>query len=410
VFSLVNAIAPPRLGRDFRRLFAAGLLSNLADGLALAAGGLLIASLTRNPNAVAAGALLQRLPWVLFALHAGVVADRFDRRRLIGGANLFRAVLLAGLTVLLAYGQVGVALVLGVLFLLGSAEVVADTTSATLLPMLVDDDDLGVANARLMATQTTVNQLLGPPGGAFLFALGPTVPFAVQAAGLAGAAVLLVRLSVGRPEVSADRTRPSIGGEIADGVRHLWSNRPVRTLALTIVAFNVTFGAAWAVLVLYALERLGLSEIGFGWLIATAAAGGVCSTLLYEQIEARFSLSTVMRVGLAIETFTHLGLALTRSVPVVFAILFLFGAHAAVWGTISTTIRQRTVPQELHGRVGSVYLLGMQGGLVLGAGLGGVLAARFGITAPYWFGFFGSAVLLVLLWRPLDAIARAGTE
>ncbi|HEX9550452.1 MAG TPA: hypothetical protein VF971_05095, partial [Candidatus Limnocylindrales bacterium] len=85
----------------------------------------------------------------------------------------------------------------------------------------------------------------------------------------------------------------------------------------------------------------------------------------------------------------------------------IFGAHTIVWGTTSTTVRQRAVPSSLLGRVTSVYMLALLGGLVIGAPIGGILAQSFGITAPFWFGFVGSGIMLVLIWQTLDAIAHA---
>ena len=114
-----------------------------------------------------------------------------------------------------------------------------------------------------------------------------------------------------------------------------------------------------------------------------------------------------MRVGLVIETFTHLALALTTSPIFALGVFVVFGAHAFVWGTTATTVRQRAVPNELMGRVGGVYRLAIVGGLVIGMPIGGVLASTFGITAPFWFGFIGSAILVVLLWGQLGYIAHA---
>jgi predicted MFS family arabinose efflux permease len=88
-------------------------------------------------------------------------------------------------------------------------------------------------------------------------------------------------------------------------------------------------------------------------------------------------------------------------------IMFAFGAHASVWNTTSTTVRQRAVPIALQGRVSSVYLIGVQGGIVAGSALGGVIAATWGITAPFWFAFAGSGLLVVVLWRQLLLIAHA---
>ena len=182
------------------------------------------------------------------------------------------------------------------------------------------------------------------------------------------------------------------------------------TLALTILIFNITFGAAWSVLVLYATRRLGLAAIGFGLLTTVLAVGGLLGTMLYGWITRRVSLGNVMRVGLVIETLTHLALAVTTSPWVASLIFFVFGAHAFIWGTTSITIRQRAVPSHLQGRVNSVNTISVFGGLVVGSAIGGTLATHYGVTAPFWFAFAGSAVFLVLLWRELTHIAHADQQ
>jgi predicted MFS family arabinose efflux permease len=195
---------------------------------------------------------------------------------------------------------------------------------------------------------------------------------------------------------------------MSEGIRWLLRHPPMRTLALTIFAFNVTFGAAFSVLVLYASERLGMSAVGFGLLTTAVAVGGVVGILSYGRLERRFSLADIMRTGLLIETATHLSLAVTTSAAVALATMVVFGAHAFVWGTTAETVRQRAVPDELLGRVTGVYRVGGALGIVIGTPLGGLLASAFGVAAPFWFGFVGSALLVVVLWRRLDDIVDAG--
>jgi predicted MFS family arabinose efflux permease len=254
------------------------------------------------------------------------------------------------------------------------------------------------------------NQLLTPPIGAFLFAVGMALPFAGNAAAFALGAVLISRVASSRPD-RADRAEEAAGtGLVADmveGIRWLLAHPPMRTLALTILTFNVTYGAAWSVLVLYAGDRLGMDEVGFGLLTSAIALGGIMGIVSYGRLERRFALADIMRVGLLIETGTHLVLALTTSSTVALATLVVFGAHAFVWGTTSTVVRQRAVPDELLGRVGGVYRVAIVGGMVIGTPLGGLLARSFGITAPFWFGFVGSALLVAILWRQFAHIAHA---
>jgi predicted MFS family arabinose efflux permease len=180
----------------------------------------------------------------------------------------------------------------------------------------------------------------------------------------------------------------------------------MRTLALTVVAFNVTFGAATSVLVLYAGDRLGMDSIGFGLLTTASAIGGIVGTGAYGALERRFGLANLMRGGLLIETATHLIFAVTVSPAVALATMVVFGAHEVVWWTTSITVRQRAVPDELMGRVGGIYTVGLTGGLVIGTPIGGLLAKTFGITAPFWFGFIGSALLVIVLWREFRHIAH----
>jgi MFS family permease len=405
---VVEAVLPPRMGTPFRWLVASTWTSALGDGIAVAAGPLLVASQTSDPLLVALAGLLQRLPWLLFGLHAGVLADRLDRRRVVIAVDVLRAGVLAVLVTALITGVVDVPVVLVTVFVLGTAEVFADTTSTTLLPMVVPRADLGIGNARLMAGHLTLNELAGPAVGAALFALGSAWPFAVQAVCLLLSALLVSRMVV--PRLPAPEGPRHVGRDIAEGLRWTWGNPAVRTLTLAIVTFNVTWGAAWSVLVLYAGERLGLGPVGFGLLTTVAGLGGIVGTAGYDWLERHASLAWIMRVGLAIETLTHLGLALTTTPWVAMVIMFAFGAHAFVWGTTSRTVRMRAVPLELQGRVGSVYKLGVFGGIVAGQALGGVIARIWGVTGPFWFAFAGSAVILALIWRELAHIAHADEE
>ena len=404
--SLVEIVAPRRFGSGFRWLLSSSWVSNLGDGIALAAGPLLIASMTHDPFVVALGALLQWLPPLVFGLLAGALADRLDRRLIVVTVDLLRAGVLVLLTAAIVTDVASIALVLLAMFLLGTAEVFADNTSATLMPMLVRREDLALANSRLMTGFITVNQLAGPPIGAALFAVGHGVPFAAQATVVALGAVLISRVVL-PPHRRESAPDTHLGHDIVEAFRWVLHHAAVRTLVLTIFVFNITFGAAWSVLVLYATQRLGMGAVGFGLLTTVSAVGGLVGTLSYGWITRRVSLGNIMRIGLVFETFTHLALALTRTAWVAMVIFFFFGAHAFIWGTTSMTVRQRAVPTELQGRVGSVNMVGTYGGLVIGAAVGGLVAQRWGVTAPFWFAFAGSALFVVLIWGQLVHIAHA---
>jgi MFS family permease len=402
---IAEAIAPRRLGSGFRWLLSATIVNNIGDGVVVSAGPLLVASLTHDPFLVSMALFFEYLPTLLFGVPGGVAADRFDRRQMVIVVNLARAGVLAILCVTIASGSVSIALVLAALFVMGTAETLADSATSTLLPGLVAREDLGIANARTQGGSLLTNQLLFPPIGAFLFAIGPAIPFATNAVCFLLGVVLISRLAS-----DARRARlphASVRAEMLEGMRWLAAHPPMRTLALTIFTFNITFGAAWSVLVLYASQRLGMGPVGFGLLTTAVALGGLVGTVIYGRLEKRFALADIMRVGLLIETATHLILALTTSAALALVTMVVFGGHAFVWGTTSTVVRQRAVPDELLGRVTGVYRVAIMGGLVIGTPIGGLLASTFGITAPFWFAFAGSALLVVLLWGQFENIVHS---
>ncbi len=401
--SLLDRVAPPRLGTGFRWLMGSVWASNLGDGLALAAGPLLVASLTHDPRLVAAAIAVQWLPGALLSLYAGALADRLDRRRIIIWGNVARFVVLSLLTGLIASGRATIEAVLFVLLVIAIVETFVDSASRTVLPMIVPKADLGIAQARFTFGWVSLNQLAGAPIGAALFVIGPAWPFVAQTILMGLGAVMLARVQL--PPVERTERRHVVH-EIGEGLRWAWQHRPMRALILQIFLFNLTYGASWGVLVLYAAQRLGLDEVGFGWMTTATAMGSLLGTVTYGWLARHVSIADIMRYGLIVETLTHLGLALTATPGVALVILGIFGIHIAYWATTASAVRQRATPMALQGRVGAAYVMAMLGGMAIGNVIGGVLAERWGILAPYWFGFAGSALLTALLWGELGHLAH----
>jgi MFS family permease len=241
VSQLLETLVPARLGHHYRWLLASSWSTSLGDGIMVAAGPLLVASLTDNAFLISLAALLRWAPPLVFGLYAGVLSDRLDRRLIVVVTNAVRAVVLAVIVLMLAAGSVPVAGALLALGLLATAEVFADNASATLAPMLVHRDDLGVANARLQTGFITLNQLAGPPIGAALFAAGTVWPFVAELV-LIALGILLVSRIVLPPHGRRERVeRGSLRRDIAEGFRWTMHHPAVRTLVLTILIFNVTF-------------------------------------------------------------------------------------------------------------------------------------------------------------------------
>jgi MFS family permease len=399
------------LGPDFHRLLAVAVLGNTADGVRLAAGPLLVASLTRDPALVGGAVFVQQLPWLLFSLPVGAYVDRLDRRRLVVGVNVLRALLASLLAAAVETGFASIVLLYGILFAVGVAEVIADNTTSALLPSVVDAPNLPRANARLTRAFLVGNQLAGPPVGAWLFVVGAALPFSIEAGAFALCIPLLLGLRLtARADVVAEFRRQGwLRRDVREGLQWLWHSRAVRLLAVLLAAMNVTFMAAFAVWVLYAHQRLGLTGAGFGLLLTASSVGGLLGTAVTGRLTDRYGPAALLRAGLIIETAVHLVLALTRNAWVAGTTMAVFGAHAAVWGVVAVTVRQRLVPDHLRGRVASVYFFLTMGGAALGAIAGGLVGKALGLTAPFWIAAAGNTLLMLAVWRHLTAATFSTT-
>ncbi|GAA1351408.1 MFS transporter [Falsarthrobacter nasiphocae] len=421
-----EAVTPD--GRGFRPFWGYSALTNLQDGVLSAAGPLVVASLDRSPQAVASAVVAQQTPVFLFSLLAGALADRVSRRTMALAGNAVRIGGLGLLALAAAGGWISVPLVLGVLFALGTAECFVDASARSILPSIVPMAELGTANARLFGVSMTMQRMVGPVVGAWLVVLGLAVPYAGSALMLAAALVLFARIPL-PPHEGVERHHGNplrqVAADVAEGARYLWSNIPVRELAILVAVMNVSFGALAALLVFVGTERTGLGTGGYGALLTAMGVGGLLGMWVYPRVETRASASTLLRIGLVFEVATHLLLAVLstgRVVPggpvVVPSELFhhsawvlvpwfvLFGIHEAVWGTISTTIRQRTVPSRLLGRVMASYSLAIIGGAVLGSALGGALGGWLGWERVFWATGALAAASLLWVWRRLPSIAH----
>lgn len=396
VVTKAPAQGKPPLGANFTKLWTANAFTNVGDGIALAAGPLLVASLTDSPTLVAGSVFVQQLPFVLFALVSGAYVDRLDRRRLIIATNLARGLVIGGLAVAIWMDVVSIPVVYVAFFLVGTAETLADNASQALVPTVVSNEALPRANARLVGLHLVTNQLVAPPLGSALFVVAVAMPFGVNAVAFALAAVLMTRVRVA---VFAPPERRPLWTEIGEGWRWLWGHKVIRMLAVSIFGMNVTLLAAFAILVLYARERLGLAEAGFGLLLAAVAVGGLLGSLLVTRLRRYFRDSVLLRTGLVIETVTHVVLALTETPWVAGGTLVVFGMHGAIWGVVGMTWRHRVVPEHLRGRVGSVHLMFSVGGAALGSLASGPIAEGFGITAPFWTSAAIMALLTAVAWR-----------
>lgn len=383
------------------------MISNLGDGVTLAAMPLLAATLTRDPSIVALVTVFTTLPWLLFALIGGALADRLDRRLLMGNADLFRMAAIGGLGVAVLANGESIPLLCAVGFALGTAECLFDNASQAILPMVVDSDVLENANGRLYAAEIVTNQFVGPPLGAVLFALAAAAPFLLDAASFAIAAVLVLMLrGTFRPPA---RPRAALRVDIAEGVRWLRDHTLLRTLAIALGISNLLEQAMFSILVLYALEELDLSEAGYGLLLAAGAVGALLGSLIAPWLGRRLGSGRALTAAMATWGMAALVPAVWADAGAV-AVAFAFsGLGGMVWNVVTVSLRQAIVPEQLLGRVNSAYRLLGWGTMPIGAALGGLLADAFGLRAPFYVTAAVTVVLAVAMlpWVNNRTVAAA---
>lgn len=397
------------LGDRYRKLWSASAVSNLGDGLDSAALPLLIALLTRDPLLVSGVAIANKLPWLIFSLQAGAIADRVDRKRLMGLVNAARFALMATLGVAVLGDWATIWMLYVVAFALGIGETLFDNAAQAFMPALVHRDQLEKANGRLFAAEIVTNQFLGPPLGGFLFGIGAALPILLDAGTYAVSAALILAIpgAYAAQRAAGTGARRRMRTEIAEGLRWLWNHRLLRALGLMLGVLNGMASAGFAIFVLFALEILGVSEFGFGVLLTLGAAGSVLASVIADRVVDRFGRATALIGSVVIFGTTSIGIGLTSSAIVVGALSAASGFGTVVWNIITVSLRQTIIPDELLGRVNSVYRFLGWGAMPLGALLGGALASLFGLRAPF---IVGGVVMLVALAPLLRVVNRRTIE
>jgi MFS family permease len=294
----------------------------------LAALPLLAATLTRDPLAVSVVTFAGWLPWLLFALPAGALVDRLDRRRVMWTVDATRALVVGALTAAVLAGWVSIPLLALAGFLVGTGQTLFENAAQAMVVAVAGREPrrLARANGQLVASLTGGQQLVGPPAGSAAFAVAPWLPFLADAVSFGASAGLVAaikgrfrpegtlegtlegtpepRLPVpGPPEgerspaveragaaVHSPPSPPTVRNlraEIAEGLRFLFGHRLLRACVLLVSASNLAFMAGEAVLVLFATEELGLGSRGYGLLLAAVALGGVPGSLRAARVGGR---------------------------------------------------------------------------------------------------------------------------
>jgi MFS family permease len=443
------------LGPRYRRLWTASVISNLGDGVAIIAFPWLASAVTRNAFLIALIAVMQRMPWLVFTLPAGVITDRLDRRKIMIWSDIARAGFTALIAAVVLANEAGLpdpaslgsgasvetnvavylVLLLAVLAL-GVAEVLRDNAAQTFLPALVRPEQLEKANGNLWAAESVANQFAGPPLGSLLLAVGFSVPFFFDAGTFAVAAGLVLLISgrfKAKGSAAAQPKRIDWKGEIKEGFFWLWRHPLLRPMAIVLGFLNGLGMAMFATYVLFAQENLdletglltgvlgsladamGFESVGtfiFALLMMGGALGAVVGSILAPRISKAIGSGPSLHLTMIGQIVVVLVIGVTTRWWVAFLAGVVFSITAILWNIITVSLRQTIIPDHLLGRVNSVYRFFGWGMMPIGAAAGGLIvtvAEQFtdrGLALRIPFFVIAAANVLLLLY----AAPRLTTE
>lgn len=430
-----------KLGKNYWRLWTAHATSNLGDGLATVAFPWLASAVTRDPFLIALIAVMSRLPWLIFTLPAGVITDRFDRKKILVAMDIARGVLalvLAGaiylernslpalnnLTAstvvetnyLLYWSLVGIAL------LFGFAEVLRDNAGQTFLPSVVAKENLESANGKLWSAEYVMNSFVGPPLASFLLGVAVYLPFFIHSSTFFIAAGLIA-LIVTTPKPASDvevKTKVNFQAEIKEGFSWLWSHSLLRPMAIILGTLNLVGSITAATFILFAQEILETSVFEFAILGTSGAIGGALGGILGPKISKKLGSGPSLYLTLLSMPIMSLIIGVTSNWYIAWVMIAGTTIFAVLWNVITVSLRQSIIPTHLLGRVNSVYRFFAWGSMPIGTLIGGAIVSAtelFGdrelaLRMPYFVSLLLGLVIFVFAAPRLttEKIERARAE
>jgi MFS family permease len=429
-----------KLGRAYWKLWSATAVSNLGDGVSGVAYPWLASAVTRSPLLIAAAGFASRLPWLVFTLHAGVITDRFDRRKLILGMDLFRGILtvIVGAVVLLNKDslpslnelssitdmETNWVLYLTLIltsFLFGLAEVLRDNSAQTLMPSVVAEENLEKANGRMWSAESLTNSFIGPPLGSLLIGVSIFIPFFFDAVSFFIAVALIASIGGSfRPVIEKPREKINFKSEIKEGFRWLWAHPLLRPMAIILGFMNGVGSMVTATYILFAQEVLKTSVLVFAVLGMAAAVGGIIGGLLAPKISEKCGSGPSLWMAMILAPVGTAIIGITSTWQVVWVVTVFQTIAAILWNTITVSLRQSIIPSHLLGRVNSVYRFFAWGSIPIGMFLGGGLVAvgqlflsrEMALRTPYFTGAVLGLIIFAMAASKLttSAIEKARTE
>lgn len=438
-----NSKTKSTLGASYWKLWSATGISNLGDGIVAVAYPWLASAVTRSPLLIALSVVVSRLPWLVFTLHAGVLTDRFNRKRIIVGMDICRGLLtlVVGAFVYLERESLPALnelssitdletnytlyfVILITAFLFGSAEVLRDNTAQTLMPAIVEEKDLEKANGRMWSAESLTNSFIGPPLGSLIISVAIFLPFFVDAATFFVAAALIATM---KPTAKSFKPEQKSGpmnfrAEIKEGFTWLWRHDLLRPMAIILGLLNGIAGISGAIFILFAQEVLKTSVFVFAILGTAAAVGGIIGGLLGPKVSEKIGRGRSLALALFVMPLMTLLVGFSSLWYLAWIFIAIETFTAVLWNVVTVSLRQSLIPSHLLGRVNSVYRFFAWGTIPIGTLLGGALVAIlqsslgremafrsvYFIGATLGFGLFLYAIR-VLTTEKIDA-ARASVS
>lgn len=387
----------------FGRLWTAAVVSRFGDALRTSALPLLAARLTDAPLAIASVTACGYVPWLLFGLVGGAVADRVDQRRAMWAVDSVRGLLVAAFALAVALGHASIPLLLLLAFALTTLQTLFDNASTALLPSLVDRQALGAANARLMTGQQIAGGLLGAPLVPLLLTAGAFMPFAADAGTYLAAAALVASLRTRPPQRAPRPVGSTLRAEIGEGLRALWQDRALRAVCVSTLLCNIGMGALIATLVLHVTRWLHAGTAGYAAAMTAYSAGSIAGGFLAQRVARRTGRVRALLVAGTVQTSSLVLIGTVRHLGALAAGMLLLGAMNMVWNVNQVTLMQQRAPESMTGRIAAAFRTSSTSGAPLGALLGGAVAGAYGLNGPALLAaaLFGLAVTsLIPVRRP----------
>jgi len=377
------------MGPAFNRMWAASIISNLSDGILIAAAPLLAISLTDSTVLISAIGAMVMLPWLLFAIPIGVLVDRVDRRFILAGANATRSAVVGVLALLIATDHVTIYWLLVASFVIGVCEVAADTTSQSLIPQILEEKNFEKGNSRLQISETVIQGFVGAPISGFIYAIAIALPFFINSLGLAIASLLALSIPIKYlQDIRHDDVEKEKKKFVADmkfGIRYLFNEKVLRRLVVTTASIGVCYSMGTATMVLFIIKELELPKQLFGVILTIQSLGAISGAFMAPRLSKKFGRSRVMTFGITSSSAVLLLQGFSPNIYI-FVALATFGAFAvSQWNILLMATYQTVIPNELYGRIHGTRRTLVWGMMPIGSLLGGVLA-HYSLRLPMYVG------------------------